>query len=157
MFSAAQKKQALELYDQLKSITKVILRLGYPSRPSLYLWISQRNDPPKHKSTFRGKNTPEHPRHPPVELKLAVLHRCFELGEDVQCVSEEIGYSRASIYTWRRKYIQKGAVALMNTGDDPRGILPKGEISSSLEVEKLRTQVQDMQLEIDILKETLTK
>ena len=155
MFSATQKKQALELYDQFKSITKVILLLGYPSRQSLYLWISQRNDPPKHKSAFRGKNTPEHPRHPPVEVKLAALHRCFELGEDVQCVSEEIGYSRASIYTWRRKYIQKGAVALMNTGDDPRGILPKGEVSSSLEVEKLKAQVQDMQLEIDILKETL--
>lgn len=155
MFSAAQKQQALDLYDQFKSITKVILLLGYPSRQSLYLWISQRYDPPKRKSAFRGKNTPEHPRHPPVEVKLAALHRCFELGEDVQCVSEEIGYSRASIYTWRRKYIQKGAVALMNTGDDPRGILPKGEASSSLEVEKLRAQVQDMQLEIDILKETL--
>jgi transposase InsO family protein len=155
MYSETQKKQALELYDQFKSITKVILLLGYPSRQALYLWTTQRNEPPKQKSTFRGKNTPEHPRHPSVEVKLAALHRCFELGEDVQCVSEEIGYSRASIYTWRRKYIRKGAIALMNTGDDPRGNLPKGEVSSSLEVEKLKAQVQDMQLEIDILKETL--
>ena len=27
-------------------------------------------------------------RHPPVALKLKVLHRCFELGEDVKSVAE---------------------------------------------------------------------
>ncbi|MBQ9881592.1 MAG: helix-turn-helix domain-containing protein [Synergistes sp.] len=36
-------------------------------------------------------------------------------------VSEETGYSRASIYFWRRKYHAKGLAALMNTGDDPGG------------------------------------
>lgn len=69
---------------------------------------------PEEKCTFRGYNTPEHPSPPPLELKLEVLHRCFELGEDVQSVSNEVGYSTASIYAWRRKYIQKGASALMN-------------------------------------------
>ncbi len=43
----------------------------------------------------------------------------------------------------------------MNTGDDPRGKLPKGEPVSSIEVEQLKSQMQDMQLEMDILKETL--
>lgn len=70
-------------------------------------------------------------------------------------VSEEIGYSRASIYTWRKKYILKGATALMNASDDPRGKLPEGESASFAEMEKLKSQMQDMQLEIDILKETL--
>ena len=46
---------------------------------------------PEEKCTFRGYNTAEHPRHPPLELKLEVLHRCFELGEDVQLVSNEVG------------------------------------------------------------------
>jgi len=103
----------------------------------------------------RFHNTPEHPRHPPIEVKLQTIHRCFELGESVQLVSEEIGYSRASIYTWRKKYILKGAVALINHGDDPRGKLPEGQLSSSEEVEQLKAQIQDMQLELDILKETL--
>ncbi len=43
----------------------------------------------------------------------------------------------------------------MNIGDDPRGILLKGEASFTFEVEKLRAQVQDMQLEIYIQKETV--
>lgn len=52
---------------------------------------------PEEKCTFRGYNTPDHPRHPPLELKLEVLYRCFELGEDVQSVSNEVGHSTASI------------------------------------------------------------
>lgn len=43
----------------------------------------------------------------------------------------------------------------MNYDDDPRGELPEGEQSSSKEIELLKSQIQDMQLEIDILKETL--
>ena len=70
-------------------------------------------------------------------------------------VSKEVGYSRASIYTWRKKYIQKGAVALMNTHDDLRGKLSECKPVSANEVESLKSQLQEMQLEIDILKETI--
>lgn len=48
------------------------------------------------------KNTTEHPRNPPAEFKLKVLRRCFENGESVNLVSEETGYSRVSIYVWRK-------------------------------------------------------
>ena len=155
MYFENQKETALKLFDRHKSVTKVIQILGYPSRQTLYHWIAQRNEGPKQKSTFRGVNSTEHPRHPPVEVKLSALHRCFELGEDVKCVSDEIGYSRASIYIWRRKFLLKGAVALMNSADDPRGNLPEGEMAPSLEMEKLGAQIQDMRMEIDILKETI--
>ena len=43
----------------------------------------------------------------------------------------------------------------MNPKDDPRGMLSEGEPASSHEVDKLKAQIQSMQLEIDILKETL--
>jgi transposase InsO family protein len=156
VYSEGQKKHVLKLYDQHKSATKVIQCLGYPTRQALYNWIAVRNSPLRIKSSRKKwNNKPNHSRHPPLELKLATIHRCFELGENVKWVSEEIGYSRASIYTWRKKYILKGAAALMNIGDDPRGKLPEGEPASSEEVEKLKSQMQDMQLEIGILKETL--
>lgn len=156
MYSEDQRERALALYDQHKSVTKVIQFLGYPTRQALYTWIDIRRSPPKVKAPRRKwNNCPDHPRHPTVELKLATIHRCFELGENVQLVSEEIGYSRASIYNWRKTYIQKGAAALMNVGDDPRGKLLEGKLTSSKEVEQLKSQMQDMQLEIDILKEAL--
>lgn len=38
---------------------------------------------------------------------------------------------------------------------DPRGKLPEGKPASSNEVESLKSQLQEMQLETDILKETI--
>lgn len=157
MYSKEQKEKALKLYDKYHSVTKVIRELGYPeSRQGLYLWIRQRNNPPKEKAPRkRINNSPEHPRHPSVNTKLEILNRCFTNGENVQLVSEDTGYSRASIYTWRRKYLTEGPTALMNEHDDPRGDLKEGSPSSSGEIELLKQQIQDMKLEIDILKETI--
>ena len=106
MYSKEQYYKALALYDECGSVTKTITQLGYPARrQTLYNWITRRENLPKERSSFHGVNTPEHPRHPTLELKLKALHRCFELGENVQSVSDEIGYSTASIYQWRRTYI----------------------------------------------------
>ena len=157
MYSEEQYHKALEVYEETKSVTRTMTILGYPERrQTLYNWINRKRMLPDDRATFRGYNTPEHPRHPPLELKLEAIHRCFELGEDVQSVSDEIGYSKASIYTWRKKYIQKGAVALMNPSNErARGNLTEGHSASSKELDDLKTQIQDMQLEIDILKETI--
>jgi transposase-like protein len=143
------------MYQDTHSVSKTIRILGYPGRQTLYKWIRDQNQPKKTKSTYRGENTPAHPRHPPVSLKLEVLHRCFELGEDVKSVSDEIGYSRASIYTWRRKYLRKGMTALMNPEDDPLGNLVPGIASFSEEINKLKSEMEDMRMQIDILKETI--
>lgn len=143
------------MYKDIHSVTETIRMLGYPGRQTLYKWIREQNQPKKEKSTYRGKNAAAHPRHPPVNLKLEALHRCFELGEDVKSVSDEIGYSRASIYTWRRKYLRKGMTALMNSEDDPRGKLVPGTASSSEEINELKSEVKDMRMQIDILKETI--
>ena len=107
---------------------KTITQLGYPARrQTLYNWITRRKHLQPEHATFHGVNTPEHPRHPPLELKLKALHRCFELGEDVQSVSDEIGYSTASIYHWRRKYILEGRAALMSSSKErERGPLKEG-------------------------------
>ena len=82
--------------------------------------------------------------------KLTILHRCFIEGENVQLVSEETGYSRASIYTWRRKYQSGGPARLINSKDDPRGVLKKRIPSSTNEISSLKQQMVEMQLEIDM-------
>lgn len=130
---------------------------GYPARiQTLYNWIHRKRLLPEERSTFRGYNTADHPRHPSLEQKLQILHRCFKLGEVVQSISNEVGYNTASIYAWRHKYIQKGAAALMNPPNERgRGKLIEGAAVSSQELGELKTKIQDMQLEIDILKETI--
>ena len=157
MYSKEQQKTALKLYDECHSVTKVIQTLGYPkSRQGLYQWLKRREQGPKEETPRRKiNNSPEHPLHPSVRTKLDILHRCFIEGENVQLVSEETGYSRASIYNWRRKYQSRGLTALMNPKDTPRGVLNEGTPTSVDEITLLKQKIQDMQLEIDILKETV--
>ena len=144
---------ALKAYEQLESVHAVIRRLGYPSESALYRWYEHRNADleNKHghaaeipeKSDHKG-NTPDHPRHPSDEFKYEVLRCYFELGEDVEYASREIGYSRMSIYTWQRKYLKYGMVGLMAKKKGiPRKPLPlDASRPQSEEMQALQEQVQ---------------
>jgi transposase InsO family protein len=46
-------------------------------------------------------------------------------------------------------------VALMNQADDPRGTLVPGTVSATEDIAALKAQMQEMQMQIDILKETI--
>lgn len=89
----------------------------------MYTWIANRDKPWQKSNGFRGVNTAEHPRHPSVDLKVSVIKACFEEENDVQLVSAQIGYSRASIYAWRKRYLKEGMQGLMNMKDRKRGKL----------------------------------
>ena len=94
MYTEYRKEQALLLYNQLKSVTKVIRRLEYPTTQCLYNLISARDGSTKEKAhRKRFNNSPSHRLHPSYEIKMNAIYRCFELGENVQLVSEEIAYS----------------------------------------------------------------
>lgn len=155
MYSQEKVNIALKVYHQLGSVTKTVRILGYPERRILYDWIRNEGKPKKQRKILDITNTKIHPRNPPFKVKMDALHRCFELGESIKLVSEDIGYTRASIYAWRKKYLQKGAVALMNDKNIQPETLKEGSAVSNTKVEELRAQMLDMQLEIDILKETI--
>lgn len=160
MYSKEQKDIALRIYHQTESVTETIRILGYPTRRNLYTWIAEENTPPKTRREYPViDNPPDHPRNPPLEVKLDAIHRCYELGENIKYVSEDIGYSRASIYQWRKRYLKEGTLGLMNHKNITPGTLVEGSVSStdisSDEINQLKAQMQDMQLEIDILKETI--
>ena len=166
MYTKEQEKRALREYERLGSIAAVIHWLGYPSESTLYRWyerkkagLENRHGQIAETTTTTGHhcNTPGYPRHPSAEFKYEVLHRCFELSEDVEYVSREIGYSRMSIYTWRRKYLKYGMVGLMAKRKSiPRAPLPQEHaLSETEELEKLRTQLQELQFEVDVMKETI--
>lgn len=156
MYSEEQRTKALHVFHEIESVTDTVRRLGYPSRKHLYTWIRNEEKTKEKRKKLKLKNTTEHPRNPSAEFKLQVLRRCFENGKSVKSVSEEIGYSRVSIYMWRKRYLQGGAASLMNTKNIRPGKLPDmDEKISSEEVESLRKQMYELQLEVDILKETI--
>ena len=156
MYSKEQKAKALRIYHQIGSVTDTVRQLGYPSRKHLYNWIRNEGKTKEKRKKLNLKNTTEHPRNPPAEFKLKVLRRCFENGESVKLVSEETGYSRVSIYVWRKRYLQGGVFSLMNTKNIKPEKLPDtdGKIPSE-EIESFRKQIYELQLEVDILKETI--
>lgn len=155
MYSKEEIHTALELYHQCGSVTKTLQLLGYPSRGALYGWIDDEGKSKKQRKRLELINTRTHPLKPPVEVKLDAIHRCFELGESVKSVSEDIGYTKSSIFAWRKKYLREGAVALMNKTTIRRGILKEGSAGSDSEIAELKAQLFDLKLENDILKETI--
>ena len=147
MYSKEQKDIALRIYHQTESVTETIRILGYPTRRNLYTWIAEENTPPKTRKEYPViNNPPDHPRNPPLEVKLDAIHRCYELGENIKYVSEDIGYSRASIYQWRKRYLKEGTLGLMNHKNITPGTLVEGSVSStdisSDEINQLKTQIQ---------------
>ena len=98
MYSQDKIDIALQVYHQCGYVTNTIRMLGYPTRRALYTWIENEGVQKPPRKALDNTNTAAHPRTPPIEVKMDAIHRCFELGESIKCVSEEIGYSRASIY-----------------------------------------------------------
>ena len=157
MYTEEQEEIALKEYE----------RLRYLSKSTLYHWYERRNARLENRYGHAAEipeksdhkyNTPDHPRHLSAEFKYEVLRRCFELGEDVEYVSREIGYSRMSIYTWQRKYLKYGMVGFMAKRKSiPRKPLPSDAPRlQSEEMQALQKQVHHLQFEVDVLKETLT-
>lgn len=162
MYTKEQEKIALKEYKRLGSVHAVIRRLGYLSKSTHYRWYERRNAGLENRHGDAAEipeksdhkcNRPGHPRHPSSEFKYEVLRRCFELGEDVEYVSREIGYSRMSIYTWRRKYLKYGMVGLMAKRKSiPRKPLrPDAPRSQSEEMLALQEQVRHLQFEADVI------
>ena len=155
-YSLSQIAKALATYHDLRSVTRTVQRLGYPTRDCLYKWIREEGRPRDGKRKCGCRNTPGRPRNPPAKVKLEAIRRCFESGEKVADVAEQIGYTRASIYNWRRLYLSKGVLALQNSRDVPRGRLKDGDdSSSSAEVDALKAKIRDLEMDVAILKETL--
>lgn len=156
IYSKQQKNKAIELYKTTASISETIRILGYPTRRQLYNWIYESKQKFQKECNKQNYiNTASHPRNPPIDVKLEAIRRCFENGESISSVSQDIGYSRASIHLWRKIYIENGTIGLMNTKNVQPGKIKKKNYQEDSEISVLKQQVSEMQLEIDVLKETI--
>ena len=146
-YTKEQVHAALILYRKLQSLPKVVETLGYPSRGTLAYWVHQHPEvvvPKSHKRPIKA----------PIDVKLEAIRRCYENEETLKSVAEEIGYSSVAILTWHKKYLEKGLVGLMNKSDTESSRSPES-IQNAKDIEALKAQMMDMQMEIDILRETL--
>ena len=70
------------------------------------------------------------------------IHHYFELGESIKSVSEDIGYTRTSIYGWRKKYLHGGIAALINDKNIKLDTLTEGSSSIAPESDLAQLWVQ---------------
>ena len=146
-YTKEQVYAALVLYRELKSLPKVVESLGYPSEGTLASWVHKYPEvvtPKSHKRHIRA----------PINVKLDAIRRCYENGETLKSVAEEIGYSSVAILTWHKKYQEKGLLGLMNKSDTDSSKTP-ADIQSADDIEALKAQMMEMQMEINILKVTI--
>ena len=146
-YTKEQKAKALRLLDDLKSPQKVIDILGYPAkRDSLYNWMKRRDEfiPPETSSNsvyqVGSRNVSQD----------AILG-CLLSGMNVKSTSETLNYSPTTIYRWRKYFLNQGYKINMSRAKNTKD----SKIPTQKELEQMRAQMYEMQLEIDILKETI--
>ena len=144
-YTKEQIATALQLLNSTGSPRKVIEILGYPSNPMLYHWRK------KYPELYTSPQM-NHWKQASSEFKLEIIQRCFIDGENVKSVSEEIGYTPSSIYGWYRRYRKKGIFPSMKKSDK-HTVTPNA--ANDENIDELRAQMLEMQMEIDILKETI--
>lgn len=168
MYTKEQEEQAPTEFKRTGSAVLTARQLGYPAISTRYRWFERRevglkNNHVRVKPSTDGNSrlgyTAEHVRYPSAQRKLKILHLCFEIGEDVEYVSRETGYSRTSIYKWRRRYLENGVLDLMPSLKDiarrSDALADQKDAQAEISMKEMQKQLHDMQLEIDILKETI--
>lgn len=156
MYSQEKIDVALKVYHQCGSVTETIRLIGYPTRCALYTWIANEKDNKgmkKEQGSAKKTGVRDRPRNPAVDVKIDALRRCF-MGESIKSVSEDIGYTRTSIYSWGKKYLEGGTAALMNEKDVKSSVSGENPVTA-LDIAQLQEQMRTMKTEIDILKETI--
>lgn len=150
IYTKDQIVTALTLYNKLQSMPKVVELLGYPSVSMLCEW----------KRMYPEMLTPQKRKKPRKwvqatnELKMHAIHRCTNNRETIKSVAEDIGYSSVAVWKWVHEYAEKGSVSLMKKSVPNIPIDPK-DIQSAEDIDALKARMIDMQMEIDILKETI--
>lgn len=145
MYTREQKIKALQLLCDLNSPTKVIRILGYPTkRDTLTSWYKDRDK----------YMIPDEYSYIPKAQKVSKddIQRCLLDGMSVESTAKELGYSTQTIYKWRKIFFNEGLDINM---ERKKYAHKERDTISAKEMEQMKAQLHEMQLEIDILKETI--
>ena len=148
-YTVQQKTIALDHYfGESKNIDRTIEAIGYPERSTLWLWVKQ--DP-----RYSGHTNPGRLKYP-LEMRIQAVDMMMNQQKNGLEVSRELGIDNpVSVYLWRRAYLEGGLDALTPKGRTRR---PKAKTKSSLSpevIEKLVEKNEELEQEIDILKNAI--
>ncbi|CAE6817538.1 IS3 family transposase ISBmu11 [Paraburkholderia aspalathi] len=147
IYSAEQKNVAVDHYlDHGRCAAATLRALGYPSRGSLTAWIGELH--PEIGKRNVGRATGSIPKSPAVK-QAAVIELCTR-EESARLVAQKAGVSRPTLYNWKNQLLGREAPASMKRQKKPAPDSERAKLEQ--QVESLRRDVRQLQLEHDILK-----
>ena len=146
-YSTEQKKAAVDHYLSHDRCAAATMRaLGYPSRGALAAWIEELN--PDIEKRIIGRATGGVPKSHEVR-RAAVIELCTR-EESARVVAQKTGVSRPTLYNWKNQLLGREAPASMKQKKKPASGHERAELEE--QVESLRRDIRQLQLEHDILK-----
>lgn len=145
-YSVKQKNIAIEHYMNYgRCFSATLKALGYPGRGTLTEWVRERY--PETRECVLGKVS-----RPTVSLeskRAAVYELCTREGS-AQAVAQRLDVDRVTLYNWKNQLLGREAPLPMKRDKHP----PAGNERTELErqVESLRRDIRNLQLEHDLLK-----
>ncbi len=145
-YSPEQKAMAVAHYlNHGRCLAVTLAALGYPGRGTLRAWLDELFPEAKRRVTGKAGGV----SHPSEKKQAAVIALCA-LGESAQQVAQSVGVSRPTLYNWKNKLLGREVPASMKHHDDPPQAPERRELER--QVESLRHDIRQLQLEHDILK-----
>ena len=145
--STEQKKAAVDHYLSHDCCAAATLRaLGYPSRGTLAAWIEELH--PGIGKRVVGRAAGGVPKSQEVR-QAAVIELCTR-EESARIVAQKAGVSRPTLYNWKNKLLGREVPASMKRHKNPASAHERAELEQ--QVESLRRDIRQLQLEHDILK-----
>lgn len=154
MYSEEEIRKALEVYEREGSLRKANETLGYPSIPTLAMWVRRQKSGEKVNQEGRPHFTNNVRRHKycGAEEKMEVLKRCFE-GESPEKLAAEYGVAFRTIYNWKEKYLSRDGGSRMNSAEKKKRKQNKEAIDPTIAA--LLARIEELELDVDILTETV--
>ncbi|MCR5344425.1 MAG: IS3 family transposase [Lachnospiraceae bacterium] len=142
-YTKKERTRAVKYYCSCKSIAKSIRHLGYPSRPVLKKWVSEKY--PNEFTDSKSKR-PENPID--NDAKLNAIADYHTGGMSVTMIADKYNVSRTAIYKWVEKINikEKRAYNDEQTNEGTERIK---------EMDSLKEEINRLRLERDILEETV--
>ena len=144
-YSDEQKNAAIEHYlNHGRCFSFTRQALGYPSRKTLSEWVGERD--PETKKCIAGKAAK--PAASLATKRAAVYELCTREGS-AQDVASKLDVARVTLYNWKNQLLGREAPASMKRDERPPTEVDRDDLEQ--QVEALRRNIRDLQLEHDLL------
>lgn len=145
-YSDEQKEVAVQHYlNHDRCLAGTLKALGYPCRDTLLAWVYQLHPETRKRVVGKARGVRR-----PAELKQAAVIELCTRQTSAQAIAQKLAVSRPTLYKWKNQLLDPEAPASMKQHNDSPPDPERTELER--QVESLRHDVRQLQLEHDLLK-----